>query len=565
VEVEGQVERHGELLYLKARGFYAILRASVRVKGTLGEGVLASVLRELYVGRKTGVLRFTQGPARRTIHFVKGSIVHAASEVPEEHLGEVLVRLGRLARADADRASESVLREHKRLGVILMEMGLFDRGQLGDALALHAHEILLRIFEGANEGSYEFEAAQNEVAPEGEFTLKLSTGEIILDAVRRVRDPDVVRYALGDIDRVLALSNDPLLRFQRITLSPSDGYILSRIDGTLSTREIMQMLSLPAEEVQRSLFGLLCTGVVEHVPGPPKAQARATPLRPRPAPRPEPPRPAPMAPPPAMPPPPAEPSADTKTKRKEIAEAFGTLRTKTHFEVLGIERTATDAQVKDAYFRLAKRFHPDTHHDPNMADLRDKLEAVFISLGEAYEVLRSPRSRAAYESDLASRAPRPAPAPAAAPAPRPAPVPAMDPAVAAQSVRRAEKYMEQEKYWDAMQLLEAAVPVLEGKQKQRARLDLARVYTKNPNWVHQAEETLHEVVREDPKNAEAYLALGQLYKAGGLRSRSVGMFRKVVELKPDHEEALTELAALGPEPEGGVDSGGFLKKLFGRR
>jgi tetratricopeptide (TPR) repeat protein len=536
------------------------------VKGTLGEGVLASVLRELYVGRKTGVLRFTQGPARRTIHFVKGSIVHAASEVPEEHLGEVLVRLGRLARADADRASEGVRREHKRLGVILMEMGLFDRGQLGDALALHAHEILLRIFEGANEGSYEFEAAQNEVAPEGEFTLKLSTGEIILDAVRRVRDPDVVRYALGDIDRVLALSNDPLLRFQRITLSPSDGYILSRIDGTLSAREIMQMMSLPAEEVQRSLFGLLCTGVVEHAPGPPKAQAKAVPMRPRPAPRPEPPRSAAMAPPPVAPPPtPPEPSADTKAKRKEIAEAFETLRTKTHFEVLGIERSATDAQVKESYFRLAKRFHPDTHHDPNMADLRDKLEAVFIRLGEAYEILRSPRSRAAYESDLASRAPRPAPAPAAAAAPSPAPVPAMDPAVAAQSVRRAEKYMEQEKYWDATQLLEAAIPVLEGKQKQRARLNLARVYTKNPNWVHQAEETLHEVVRDDPKNAEAYLALGHLYKAGGLRSRSAAMFRKVVELKPDHEDALSELAALGPEPEGSVDSGGFLKKLFGRR
>ena len=533
------------------------------MKGTLGEGVLPSLLRELYVGRKTGVLRFSQGSARRTIHFVKGSIVHAASEVPKEHLGEVLVRLGSLNRADADRAGETVLREHKRLGEVLMAMGLFDRGHLEDALALHAHEILLLIFQGSGEGDYEFEAAENEVA-QGEFTLKLSTGEIILDAVRRVRDPDVIRYALGDIDRVLALSNDPLLRFQRITLSPTDGFILSRIDGTLSAREVMQLLSLPAEDVQRSLFGLLCTGVVEQAPGPPKAPARPAPRQVRPpAPRPEPPRPPPAAPTPAA----VEPSAETKTKRKEIAEAHETLRTKNHFEILGIERTATDAQVKEAYFRLAKRFHPDTHHDPNMADLRDKLEAVFIRLGEAYEVLRNPRSRGAYESDLASRAPRPAPTPAAAaaPSPVPIPVPAMDPAVAAQSVRRAEKYMEQEKYWDATQLLEAAIPVLEGKQKQRARLDLARVYTKNPNWVHQAEETLHEVVRDDPKNAEAYLALGHLYKAGGLRSRSLAMFRKVVELKPDHEEALTELAALGPEPEGGVDSGGFLKKLFGRR
>jgi len=42
------------------------------------------------------------------------------------------------------------------------------------------------------------------------------------------------------------------------------------------------------------------------------------------------------------------------------------------------------------------------------------------------------------------------------------------------------------------------------------------------------------------------------------------MFRKVAELKPDHEEAAAELSALGPEPEV-PESGGLLKKLFGRR
>ena len=550
--------RHGE------RIFYAILRASVRVKGALGEGVLPSVLRELYVGRKTGVLRFTQGSARRTVQFIKGSIVHAASEVPAEHLGEILVQLGRLSRADVDRAGEAVEREHKRLGAVLMELGVFDRDRLEDALALHAHEILLRIFE-ASEGTYEFEPAESEVV-QGEFTLKLSTGEIILDAVRRVRDPDVVRYALGDIDRVLALSSDPLLRFQRIKLSPTDGYILSRIDGTTSVREVMQLLSLPAEEVQRSLFGLLATGVVEHAAGPPKVPRKEAPMRARPVAPPAAPSPAPPPAPVAVSAP-REGSADTQAKRREIMEAYETLRAKSHFEALGIERTATDAQVKEAYFRLARRFHPDTHHDPNMADLRDKLETVFIRLGEAYEVLRNPRSRSAYESELASRAPRAPAAEARAAAPPtapPVPLPAMDPAVAAQSVRRAEKYMAEEKYWDAIQLLEAAVPVLEGKPKQRARLHLARAYTKNPNWVHQAEETLHEVVREDPKNVDAYLALGHLYKAGGLRSRSVGMFRKALELKPENEEALAELAALGPEPEA-TEQGGFLKKLFGRR
>ncbi|PYQ15609.1 MAG: hypothetical protein DMF80_08395 [Acidobacteria bacterium] len=559
---------------------YTPARSSAGVKGTLAEGVLPGVLRELYVGRRTGVLRFVQGDARRTVRFVKGSIVHATSERADERLGEVLVRLGRLSQADLDRATEAVVRDHKRLGAVLTEMGLFDRNRLEDALAVHAHEILLRIFEASAEGSYEFEPAESEIAPPGEFTLKLSTGEIILEAVRRVQDPDVVRYALGDIDRVMALSSDPLLRFQRITLSPTDGYILSRIDGTLSAREVIQLIPVPAEDVQRSLFGLLCTGVVEQAAGPPKKAARPAAFRPLPpAARSEPPRPAGASPAAAAPvpasAPPAEPavaraSADTEARRREIVQAYETLRTKTHFEVLGIERAATEAQVKEAYFGLAKRFHPDTHHAPNMADLRDKLEAVFIRLGEAYEVLRNPRSRGAYESDLASRSPRPVPpppAPTAGPAPAvppAAPPPAVDPAAAVQSLRRAQKYLAEEKYWDAIQLLEAAVPALEGKPKQRARLDLARAYTKNPNWVRQAEETLHEVIRDDPRNSDAYLALGQIYKAGGLRSRSLGMFRKVVELRPDHEAALAELAALGPEPEA-TESGGFLKKLFGRR
>ena len=52
-----------------------------------------------------------------------------------------------------------------------------------------------------------------------------------------------------------------------------------------------------------------------------------------------------------------------------------------------------------------------------------------------------------------------------------------------------------------------------------------------------------------------------MYAAFGNKEK---LFRKVLELKPEHEEAATELAALGPEPEV-EDSGGFLKKLFGRR
>ncbi len=65
------------------------------------------------------------------------------------------------------------------------------------------------------------------------------------------------------------------------------------------------------------------------------------------------------------------------------------------------------------------------------------------------------------------------------------------------------------------------------------------------------------MVREDPANVDAHYELGLIYKAGGLAARAQAMFRRVVELRPDHREAAAEL---GP----GDGGGGLLKRLFGR-
>ena len=239
--------------------------------------------------------------------------------------------------------------------------------------------------------------------------------------------------------------------------------------------------------------------------------------------------------------------------------------------------------MKEAYFQLARRFHPDTHHDPAMEDLGAKLEAVFIRLGQAYEVLRNPRSRAAYETDLASRAPRvprpaggpvvvagpssPGHAPAAPAPPPPPPDPNQEARRAFEAMVTAERHIESEKYWDAIQLLEFAVQWLEGKNLGRARLALGRAYAKNPNWAKQAEAALKAAVEADAKNAGAHVELGGLYARQGLRSRAVSAYRKALDLQPDRHDAAEALAALGPDDEGSPpeEKGGLLKKLFGKR
>jgi molecular chaperone DnaJ len=62
-----------------------------------------------------------------------------------------------------------------------------------------------------------------------------------------------------------------------------------------------------------------------------------------------------------------------------------------YYEVLGVDRNADTDEIKKAYRQLALKFHPD--RNPNDKSAEEK----FKELGEAYEVLNDPQSRASYD------------------------------------------------------------------------------------------------------------------------------------------------------------------------
>lgn len=63
---------------------------------------------------------------------------------------------------------------------------------------------------------------------------------------------------------------------------------------------------------------------------------------------------------------------------------------KDYYQILGVNKNASDAAIKEAYRKLARKFHPDVNRDP-------RAQERFKEINEAYEVLKDPEKRKKYD------------------------------------------------------------------------------------------------------------------------------------------------------------------------
>src|SRR5262245_31670025 len=175
-----------------------------------------------------------------------------------------------------------------------------------------------------------------------------------------------------------------------IDLTPVEGFLLSRIDGRTSWKTLRQIGGgLSPDEVDRILERFESFGVLADD---------------------EPKKPAPAAKPRAEAPPPAvDARLGISVEVQKSILSFEARLAGPYHDILGIERNADAKEVKRAYFRLSREFHPDRYFRKDVGAFGPRLERIFKKVAEAYELLSDPNTRAEIEKSLAS-GPTPEPA-----------------------------------------------------------------------------------------------------------------------------------------------------------
>jgi curved DNA-binding protein CbpA len=192
-------------------------------------------------------------------------------------------------------------------------------------------------------------------------------------------------------ERILRLAPD--FDPRDIDLTPVEGFVLSRIDGKTSWKTLRQIGGgLSPDEVDRILERFQDFGVLETEERKPASPARVAPQAPRQA----------------EAPPRVDASLGISVEAQQSILGFEAKLSRPYHEILGVAANADAKEIKRAYFRLSREYHPDRYFRRNIGPFSARLDRIFKKVAEAYELLSDPNTRAEIERSLASMPTQPA-------------------------------------------------------------------------------------------------------------------------------------------------------------
>ncbi|MBI5511995.1 MAG: DnaJ domain-containing protein [Deltaproteobacteria bacterium] len=224
---------------------------------------------------------------------------------------------------------------------------------------------------------------------------------------------------------------------------------------------------------------------------------------------------------------PTEPKA--RAAALEIQAAHARLAEATYYQVLDVATDATAEQVREAYFKVAKRWHSDTFGGLELGpEIRGLAEDLFRVAGEAQHVLCDAGERKTYDFILDRKA-------------KGLPTDVNVILEAEALFHKAKVLVRRGQAAAAEPSLRQAVELNKGEAEFWAYFGFAVHAAKGADGLTEARAALQRALEMNPKLDEAYEFLGRIARVEGQMGEAERQLRKALELKPKNLEAVREL------------------------
>ncbi len=487
---------------------------------------LASWLARLAAARATGFLVAVAGDQRREILLTNGEVRAARSQVEDEKLGMWLVARGRIS--EDDRALNLLAQGggvSPPLGHILVTRGHLSPEDLEAELQELALTIIRRAAAAARTrcsfidggGKGQLDTLPNVV-----------TSQIVLLAARSCQDIEGIRREIGSLQQRVRLAPSFKEMLEEIDLTPTEGFLLSRLDAARDIAGLVRLSSLPEAQLFSTLYVLVLSGAVVLEGGDAAAPA------------------------PGLDEAPAQAGDDSGDTGHEAEEAGGTegdfsqrqiderkfirklsesVTKVDHYKALGLTPEANPAEIADAWNQMRSRYSPEAASRPHLRDMVTHLERIVERARGAYEVLSDYKARERYDRILKSVEKDRATIESSG---RGEVDPKARKALVEANLKRADELIRDKEFYLAIQLLERACAL---DPRPDELLKLARLLQRNPLWANRALACLRRAIETDPKHVESWLELADFWRRRNHAERQRKSLERALAVDPDNETA----------------------------
>lgn len=500
------------------------------MNGTLAAHPLAELIREIASKSLSGALRLEQDRARVVVYFEKGAVAFAASNIRTLRLREYLKTRGLINEQEFEALKNPSA--DLKLGEYLVVDGKLQQKDLDSMLAALVADIL-RVPLLWTEGTWEFDERARVADP---VRASVDSSGLLKEAAQRLP----LRF-------VSLRFRNPHETFTRSTdgsdhksLLPAESFVLSRLEQPSALADVVSVSGLAELDAYRVLYGLALSGFIQREywqnafrtegvkPGESPAVASATSID--------------------------TPSTDRWAPVKEadpevsLGPFLERLRAaNTLYEVLDVSSKAGSSEIKDTYYSLARRYHPDRFHLKSGTRLHDQIGAAFARITQAYETLMDGKARAAYDAGLAKKGQIAAEG---------SPASAVDfgdsgplGSTTTDALEQAETYFQ-----EGLELLQrgqvnpavarfaAASRTVPSQAKYRAYY--GRALAANQQTRRLAESEMQTAVKIEPANANYRTMLAELYFDLKFQKRAQSELDRALEIDPKNAGALALLRKL---------------------